>query len=126
MAAFPARDEEAFMAHWRKILADDAATQKTIVFEGQVAGNALAFDLDGKRRVGYWLGREFWGRGLATKALEELLELETTRPIYADVATTNTGSVRVLEKCGFTFVRSEVEHDERLGDDIEVALYELD
>jgi RimJ/RimL family protein N-acetyltransferase len=125
MAAFPARDEEAFMAHWRKILADDAGTTKTIVFEGEVAGNAVAFDLDGRRHVGYWLGREFWGKGLATKAVTELLEVETTRPIYADVATSNVGSVRVLEKCGFTLVSREVEHDERLGEEIEVALYEL-
>ena len=124
MAAMPARDEEAFMAHWRKILADEASTQRTIVFDGEVAGNALAFDLEGKRRVGYWLGREFWGKGLATKALTELLELETTRPLYADVATANIASIRVLEKCGFKFVSREVEHDER-GEEIELALYEL-
>jgi RimJ/RimL family protein N-acetyltransferase len=125
MAAFPAREEEAFMAHWRKILADDAVATKTILFEGEVAGNVGAFDRGGRRLVGYWLGREFWGKGLATKALTELLTIETTRPIYAYVATANVGSVRVLEKCGFMLVGHEIEFDERLGEEIDEALYEL-
>ena len=125
MAAFPPRDKAAFTAHWRKILADDKVTTKTIVFEGEVAGNIGAFDRDGKREVGYWIGREFWGKGLATKALAELLEQEMERPLYARVATANPASVRVLEKCGFTLLRTETEFDERLGDEIEEALMEL-
>ena len=125
MAAFPAREKEAFMAHWRKILADDTVATKTILFEGEVAGNVGAFDRGGRRLVGYWLGREFWGKGLATKALAELLTIETTRPIYAYVATANVGSVRVLEKCGFTLVGHEIEFNERLGEEIDEALYEL-
>jgi RimJ/RimL family protein N-acetyltransferase len=125
MAAFPARDEEAFTTHWRKILADERNTTKTIVFEGEVAGNISAFDRDGKREVGYWIGREFWGKGLATKALAELLEHETERPLYARVATANPASVRVLEKCGFSLVGTETEFDERLGEEIEEAVMEL-
>ena len=39
MAAFPARDREAFDAHWRRLLADDSLTKKTIVYEGEVACN---------------------------------------------------------------------------------------
>ena len=104
MAAFPARDREAFTAHWQRILANDELIKKTILFDGQVAGNIGIFGRDGKRLVGYWIGREFWGRGLATSALAELLTEETARPLYAYVATSNLGSIRVLEKCGFTFV----------------------
>jgi RimJ/RimL family protein N-acetyltransferase len=126
MAAFPARDREAFTAHWQGILADDALTKKTILSDGQVAGNIGIFDRDGKRLVGYWIGREFWGQGLATKALAELLTEETARPLYAYVATSNVGSIRVLEKCGFTFVGRETEFDERLGEEIEEALYVLE
>jgi len=126
MAKMPARDEEAFTAHWQKILADDSSMQKTIVFEGEVAGNLLLFDQGGKRLVGYWIGREFWGRGLATRALAELLAEVTERPLHAYVATSNVGSVRVLEKCGFTLVSRETEFDERLGEEIEEALYVLE
>jgi RimJ/RimL family protein N-acetyltransferase len=109
MADFPARDRDAFDAHWARILADDSLTKKTIVFEGQVAGNAVSWPQDGRRLVGYWLGREFWGKGLATRALAELVDELGTRPLHAYVAKTNIGSIRVLEKCGF--VRSDEDED---------------
>ena len=109
MADFPARDREAFDTHWARILADDTLTKKTIVVEGQVAGNAVSWSQDGRRLVGYWLGREFWGRGLATQALAELVDELGTRPLHAYVAKTNIGSIRVLEKCGF--VRSDEDED---------------
>ena len=110
MADFPPRDRETFDAHWERILADETLTQKAIVFEGQVAGNVGSWEQDRRRLVGYWLGKEFWGKGLATKALAELVQELGTRPLYAYVAKTNIGSIRVLEKCGF--VRSE--EDENL------------
>jgi RimJ/RimL family protein N-acetyltransferase len=126
MAKMPARDEEAFTAHWQKILANDALTAKTVLFEGEVAGNVVAFDRGGKRLVGYWIGREHWGKGLASKGLAELLTEETMRPLYAYVATSNVGSMRVLEKCGFTLVSRETEFDEVLHEEIEEALYVLE
>jgi RimJ/RimL family protein N-acetyltransferase len=126
MAKMPARDEEAFTAHWQKILANDELTKKTILFQGEIAGNVLAFDRNGKRLVGYWIGREFWGKGLATSALAELLAEETARPLHAYVATSNVGSMRVLEKCGFTLVGRETEFDEALHQEIEEALYVLE
>src|SRR5207253_10068546 len=73
MAVFPSRDREAFASHWQRILADDTLIKKTILFEGEVAGNIGCFQRDGRHLVGYWLGREFWGKGLATKALAELV-----------------------------------------------------
>ena len=102
MAAFPSRNEEAFMAHWRdKVLANDSGQVKTILFNGEVAGNIVCFEQMGEREVGYWLGKEFWGKGVATRALEEFLKMIETRPLYAHVAKHNIGSKRVLEKCGF-------------------------
>jgi RimJ/RimL family protein N-acetyltransferase len=109
MADFPARDRETFDAHWERVLGDEVNIVRTIVFEGQVAGNAVSWEQDGRQLVGYWLGREFWGKGLATRALAELVEELTTRPLYAYVAKTNIGSIRVLEKCGF--VRSDEDED---------------
>jgi RimJ/RimL family protein N-acetyltransferase len=102
MAAFPARDWDAFMAHWRtKVLGDPSARKKTIVVNGGVAGNILSWDHGGTRLVGYWIGRGYWGRGIATAALSQFLNHETTRPVHARVAVHNVGSIRVLEKCGF-------------------------
>ena len=47
MAAFPARDREAFDAHWRRLLADDSLMKKTIVYEGEVAGNVGCYEKEG-------------------------------------------------------------------------------
>jgi L-fuculose-phosphate aldolase len=102
LAAFPSRDREAFLAHWARILADPQVTARTILFEGQVAGNIVGFERSGRRLVGYWIGREYWGRGVASRALALFLRQEPTRPLYAHVARHNIASRRVLEKCGFT------------------------
>jgi RimJ/RimL family protein N-acetyltransferase len=110
MAAFPARAWDAFMAHWRtKVLGDVRAQKKAIVVVGKVAGNVGSWEQDGQRLIGYWLGRSYWGRGIATAALREFLKLETTRPLYAHVAVDNLGSIRVLEKCGFRAVDDSTE-----------------
>ncbi len=109
MAAFPARAWEPFVAHWRKIMPDEMGTIRTILFEGKVAGNIVAFEQDGERQVGYWVGREYWGKGIATEALRQFLDEVKTRPLYAHVVMHNVGSRRVLEKCGFKMARQEAD-----------------
>src|SRR5689334_7394321 len=104
MAAFPSRDESAFMAHWHKILRDESNKTKTILFDGAVVGNIASFTIEGHREVGYWIGKEYWGKGIATGALAALLDIDSTRPLYAHVVQHNIGSRRVLEKCGFTVI----------------------
>jgi RimJ/RimL family protein N-acetyltransferase len=101
MAGFPARDRESFMAHWNRILDDESVVKKTVHFQGEVAGNIVSFVNSGKREVGYWIGRELWGRGVATWALAGFLHLEARRPLYASVARHNVASIKVLENCGF-------------------------
>lgn len=101
MAAHPPRQADAFAAHWQKILADQATLIQTVLFDGQVAGNVVSFEQSGRRLVGYWLGKDYWGRGIATRALSEFLDLVRHRPLYAHVASHNLASIRVLEKCGF-------------------------
>lgn len=101
MAAFPSRDLAPFMAHWDKILADPSIAKRTILFNGEVAGNIVSFGPANERCVGYWLGHDFWGRGVATAALRLFLKVESTRPLFALVAAHNAGSIQVLAKCGF-------------------------
>ena len=101
MAAFPARDRERFDAHWAKIRVDDTVVLRTILAGGVVAGYIGSWPDDGRRLLGYWIGREFWGRGVATRALALLVGEVPTRPLYAHVAAHNAGSIRVLQKCGF-------------------------
>ncbi|OGO73234.1 MAG: GNAT family N-acetyltransferase [Chloroflexi bacterium RBG_19FT_COMBO_56_12] len=107
MVAFTSKDpadREAFTTHWAKILSDKTIMIKTIIFEGHVAGYILSHGWYGKPEVSYWIGKEYWGKGIATQALSEFLGLQETRPLYAWVAKDNVASLRVLEKCGFTIV----------------------
>ena len=67
-------------------------------------GSHCELRLGGRREVTYWIGREDWGRGIATRALQEFLQLEATRPLYAPAASDNAASIRVLTKCGFLIV----------------------
>jgi RimJ/RimL family protein N-acetyltransferase len=107
MAGFPPRDRDAFMAHWNTILRDASVVVRTVLLDGQVAGNVVAFDSEGRREVGYWIGRTFWGKAVATRALRAFLEEVTERPLYAGVAEHNVASIRVLEKCGFTISEAQ-------------------
>jgi RimJ/RimL family protein N-acetyltransferase len=111
MAAFVARDRDAFMAHWARILVDDSCIAKTVLVDGQVAGNVGSFDMEGQRLVGYWIGKRHWGKGVATRALSTFLELDTARPLHARVAASNVASIRVLEKCGYILCGRESHAD---------------
>ena len=104
MAAFTAKDPtdwEAFLAHWEKIQADKTISLKTILFQDQVAGYLTCHSWFGDPEVSYWIGRNFWGQGIATQALNLFLAEVTTRPLFARAAKDNAASLRVLEKCGF-------------------------
>ncbi|HTV23277.1 MAG TPA: GNAT family N-acetyltransferase [Polyangiaceae bacterium] len=102
MAGFQPRERDAFMLHWQtKVLGEPTARKRTIVVDACVTGYIGSWSDDGRRLVGYWIGREYWGRGIATAALSEFAREESTRPLYAYVAAHNLGSMRVLQKCGF-------------------------
>jgi len=103
MAVHPARGWDAFVSHWRhNVLGEPANEAQAILVDDQVAGYVASWERDGKRLVGYWVGREYWGRGVARAALEEFLRAhELHRPVHAYVALSNARSIRVLERCEF-------------------------
>jgi RimJ/RimL family protein N-acetyltransferase len=103
MAAVPARDKVAFDAHWAKIMANEHIILRTIEVDGQVAGHLVSFMIGEERQIGYWLGKEFWGKGIASESLRQFLDVVKTRPLFGRVAKHNGASRRVLEKCGFKF-----------------------
>jgi len=125
MAAFPARDWPAYMAHYTKIRNDPTAIMQTILCDGQVAGNIGSWEQSGEREVGYWIGREFWGRGIASAALAALLHQVAARPLYAHVVKHNRGSLRVLEKCGFVIIGEEKDPPDEHGQQIEAFMLKL-
>jgi RimJ/RimL family protein N-acetyltransferase len=100
---FPPRERERFMTHWRtKVLGDPTVLVQTVTVNGTPAGNVVSWWDEDRRFLGYWFGRPYWGRGIGTRAVTLFLQREKTRPLYADPYTGNTGSVRLLERCGFT------------------------
>jgi RimJ/RimL family protein N-acetyltransferase len=125
MAAFAPRERDAFMAHWAKIAADPKCVTQTIVFGGQVAGNVCSWEQDGERQVGYWIGREYWGRGIASGALAAFLYLLRTRPLHAHVAKHNPASLRVLQKCGFELIGETKVSDNRFDGEVEEFILKL-
>ena len=126
MAAFPARDRDQFEAHWAKVRGDDTLVVRTIVVDGVVAGNIGSWPDNGQQLLGYWVGREFWGRGVATQALALLVDEVSIRPLCAHVVMHNVGSIRVLEKCGFRRDLLEEAKARTSDDGIEELIYVLD
>jgi RimJ/RimL family protein N-acetyltransferase len=101
MAQVTPRDKAAYLARWTHFLADESFGKRTIVVDGVVAGQVISFDRDGVRELGYWLGSEFWGQGIAGAAVQQYLAFEPQRPLFAIVAEQNTASRRILTRCGF-------------------------
>jgi RimJ/RimL family protein N-acetyltransferase len=123
MAGVPSRDRAAFEAHWRRILADDTTVIRVIDLDGEAVGHVLSWPAEGRRYIGYWVAREFWGRGLASGALAALVALLQERPLYALVSTDNGGSIRVLEKNGFVAIGPA--DDKHADEGVPGLLYEL-
>jgi RimJ/RimL family protein N-acetyltransferase len=128
MAAFTPKDpadREAFMAHWARILSDDTVTTKTILLGDQVVGSVGSYVQSGETEVTYWIGREHWGKGIATDALSQLLGQVKVRPLHARAAKDNFGSIRVLEKCGFVITGYDRGFANARSEEIEEVIMEL-
>ncbi|MGI4760135.1 MAG: GNAT family N-acetyltransferase [Janthinobacterium lividum] len=98
--------------YYLNLVTDPASTELTVAIEvdGEAAGSiSLLFQPDISRRsaeIGYWLGRQCWGQGIATAAVRALstyglAQFDLVR-LYATVYAPNLASARVLEKAGYT------------------------
>ena len=125
MTAHSPRDQEAFQAHWTELLAKESVIKRTILLDELVVGYIMSFVYFGQREVGYWIGKEYWGQGIATRALSEFLEQVPLRPLRAVVAKHNRGSLRVLEKCGFRIIGEDKEFSKVGGNAVEGIVLEL-
>lgn len=79
--------------------------------------------------VHYVLGEEHWNRGYMTEVVRAVVDWGLRR--YAQIelirtaaTTANTGSRRVLEKCGFKLVDVARDRWEKFEDPVELAVYE--
>ncbi|HMV29941.1 MAG TPA: GNAT family N-acetyltransferase [Anaerolineales bacterium] len=107
MSAYPAKDRGEFMRHWEGIMKNKAVVARVIIYKDRIAGHIVCWkEVRYEQRIGYWIGREFWRRGIASAAVKEFLSLVQIRPLFAEVANHNIASQKVLQKNGFTL------HDE--------------
>jgi ribosomal-protein-alanine N-acetyltransferase len=99
-------DAHAWIAHTTS--AADSTSFAIDVAGSVVGGIGLRMNDDVERvgaEIGYWVGREYWGRGIATDAVRAVTEHafathELTR-VYALPFADNAASIRVLEKTGY-------------------------
>jgi RimJ/RimL family protein N-acetyltransferase len=129
MAAFTSPNRgalAAFLDFWHtKVLTDPSNVTRTVLVDDRLAGYVVKFEMFGKPSVAYWLGREFWGRGVATHALRNFLTEIPERPLHARVAADNHASIRVLEKCGFSVVGRERAFANARNAEVDELLFEL-
>jgi ribosomal-protein-alanine N-acetyltransferase len=117
----------------RKASSDDPITSFAIeVDHAAVGGIGLVLQTDIFRRsaeIGYWLGEDYWGRGIVTEAVKAFTvwgfaNFDLSR-IYAGVFEWNPASSRVLEKAGFEFegrMKKAVTKEGRTGDELIYAI----
>lgn len=122
MAAFTSKDpadRTAFDARWEKIRADHSVRVRTILVDGDVVGSVLCHTAFGEPELSYWIRRDCWGKGVASEAVRRFLEIEKRRPLLGRAVADNAGSIRVLEKCGFTKLRMEKGFAYGRGEEVE-------
>ena len=128
LAAFTSKDptdKNAYMGKWKKLLGDKTINMQTIIFNGKIAGCVVKFEIEGEPEITYWIGKEFWGQGIATNALKDFLLIEKVRPILGRVAFDNFSSQRVLEKCGFEKIATDKGFANARGKEIKELIYSL-
>jgi RimJ/RimL family protein N-acetyltransferase len=128
LAAFTSKDpadKEYYMERQKRFLKDKSINAQTILCDDEIAGSIAKFEIEGEPEITYWIGRKFWNRGIATKALQEFLKTETVRPIKGRTAFDNIGSQKVLEKCGFRKTGTDKGFANARGKETEEFIYEL-
>jgi RimJ/RimL family protein N-acetyltransferase len=108
---FPQPYTRADAERWlREQSATDTLRNFAIEANGELAGGIGFIIGTGERAgtaaLGYWLGRRFWGRGIATEAVQTVTQWAfdalRLRRVWANVMDPNVASARVLEKAGFS------------------------
>jgi RimJ/RimL family protein N-acetyltransferase len=118
-------DEEAHNIHFAKVLCDKSILMRTIVVDDEVAGYLTKYYLEGEPQIGFVLGLDFWGRGVATQSLLEFLEIVSERPLYGRTAFDNVASMKVLQKLGFVRTGEGEYFSHARGKDIVEVLWTL-
>lgn len=118
-------DKNAFITKWNKLLSDKNINLKTITLNDEIVGSIAKFEMNGNSEITYWIGKKFWGKGIATNALKKFLQIEKSRPLFGRVAFDNFGSQKVLKKCGFIQIGTEKGFANARNKEIEEIIFQL-
>lgn len=128
LAAFTPKDpidKTTYIEKFTRFLADPTINMRTIKVNDVIAGSVAKFLRENEPEITYWIDKKFWGRGVATAALQDFLKIEQSRPICARVAFDNYGSQKVLEKCGFVKIGTDKGFANARQAEIEEYIYKL-
>ncbi len=128
---FPHPYTVAHAVEWLSSVACEDATHFLLEVDGAVAGAIGFIPKDDEQRfvveIGYWLGRAYWGRGIAVAAVTgltaEIFRSRDVQRVEARVHSNNPKSMRVLEKAGYVregVLRRAVVKD---GEILDVVVY---
>ena len=130
MAGTKPRSREAFFAVWESHFANPAINPRVIEITGragpEIAGSISSFPADGLDSVGYWIARQHWGKGIASRALAAFLLDEPRRPLHATAARSNLPSQHILTTCGFRLVGYRMGEETERFTGREIADFVLD
>ena len=80
--------------------------------------------------IGYWIGKSYWGKGIATKALTLAIEAmradDITGTVVATALVDNASSRHILIKCGFREIRLEKFMSLARGIEVEGAVHSIE
>ncbi|MBB6501434.1 GNAT family N-acetyltransferase [Pedobacter cryoconitis] len=128
LAAFTPKnhtDKIAYLQKYTKFLTDPTINMRTIMMNNIIVGSVAKFEIEGEAEITYWIDKKEWGKGIATKALKNLMAIENTRPVFGRVAFDNLGSQRVLENCGFVKIGTDKGFANARQAEIEEFIYKL-
>ncbi|MEX1257147.1 MAG: GNAT family protein [Gemmatimonadota bacterium] len=127
---FPYPYREADAKSWLAVVTKERPPHHAAIAVGgeAVGGIGVHVQSDVHRRsaeIGYWLGEDFWGRGIMTEAVraytEYAFETFDICRLFAGVFETNPASARVLEKAGYVLegrLRRSVYKDGKMLDQL--------
>ena len=114
-----------------EVLSEDDTFAVILKDSGKIIGSTGLFPpqtknasiLPGDREVGYWIGRGHWGNGYATETVDAMVRYAFSRPetsrVWCGAFHGNARSLRVQEKCGFTYSHTETVFVQPLGEERE-------
>ncbi len=117
----------------KKLFAENGAIITLITYQGKTAGLINIQDRTGEgisgAEIGYWLGKDFIGKGIITRAAKTLTDYAfkhwDVQRVFLGIATDNPRSIAVAERLGFTIEGTLRQNDKINGKWVDHQIYTM-